>query len=399
MTAKSGILNLITAHYLFVFEHNLVLTSLAFGTLKVENMKNKIQREGSNIPSCLLALSAALTVLTVASGFAVLPSSASTPFVNSNVRKSGSSLYLYIDTNGQSSQGPSSTETTKTSALNDDETMLSQSPPSEDNSGGTCGTITLVGSGPGDPDLLTVAAYRLISDPSAFLVVDRLVSPEILALIQGEYKIARKLPGCADKAQNEIYDWCEEALKQGKNVIRLKIGDPFVFGRGGEEVLKFRSMGYEPKVIPGVSAAFAAPLLGSIPVTHRGVSNQVVMCTGYGRDGTSPDLIRYHPEQTVVFLMAVGRLQELCNNLIKMAGYPSKTPVAIVEKAGCPEQRTLVGNMEDIADLAQEYAIKPPSTIVVGEVVNVLLGEDGREAAHGLVDKKCTELSMVIEGN
>ncbi|KAL7523614.1 hypothetical protein ACHAXR_000256 [Thalassiosira sp. AJA248-18] len=100
------------------------------------------------------------------------------------------------------------------------------------------------------------------------------------------------------------------------------------------------------------------------------------MCTGYGKDNTSPDLIQYHKEQTVVFLMAVGRLRTLCHNLVTKAHYPIETPVGIVERAGCPDQRTVVGTMENIADLAEEYDVKPPSTIVVGEVVNVLLTED-----------------------
>lgn len=256
------------------------------------------------------------------------------------------------------------------------------------------GRITLVGAGPGDPDLLTAAAYRMLTDTTAsecntLVICDRLISKEIKDVIKGgEIRIARKLPGCADLAQEEIYSWVHEALKQGKHVIRLKIGDPFVFGRGGEEIITYRRFGLEPKVIPGVSAAFAAPLLGSIPVTHRGVSNQVVMCTGYGREGTSPDLIQYHKEQTVVFLMAVGRLRELCQRLIDLAGYPSKTPVAIVEKAGCPDQRTVVGNMETIADLAEKYDVKPPSTIVVGDVVNVLLEKDDvtGETVTGLIE-------------
>lgn len=238
------------------------------------------------------------------------------------------------------------------------------------------GRITMVGSGPGDPELLTMAAYKILSEPNVLVVSDRLVSKEILDLIQGECKVARKLPGCAEEAQEEIYRWCKEGLDAGKHVVRLKIGDPFVFGRGGEEVLKFREYGIEPKVIPGVSAAFSAPLLGSIPVTHRGVSNQVVMCTGYGRDGTSPDLIKYHKEQTIVFLMAVGRLRDLCQRLVDLAGYPSKTPVGIIQNAGCPNQRTVVGNMETIADLAEKYQVKAPSTIVVGDVVNVLLEQD-----------------------
>lgn len=113
------------------------------------------------------------------------------------------------------------------------------------------GRITLVGSGPGDPNLLTVAAYRLLTEnPDALVIADRLVSEEILSLISGDVKVARKLPGCAELAQEEIYWLTYQALNQGKHVIRLKIGDPFVFGRGGEEVLKFRKYGVEPKVIP-----------------------------------------------------------------------------------------------------------------------------------------------------
>lgn len=240
----------------------------------------------------------------------------------------------------------------------------------------TGGRISLVGAGPGSPELLTVAAYRIISDPTNLFIVDRLVSEEILSLIKGEIKIANKHPGCADTAQREIYDWCATGVARGQHVVRLKIGDPFVFGRGGEEVLEFRhKCGVEPVVVPGVSAAFSAPLLGSIPVTHRGISNQVVMCTGYGRDNSSPELIQYHKEQTAVFLMAVGRLRSLCQNLVTMAGYPVVTPVAIVERAGCPDQRTVVGTIDTIADLAERYDVKPPSTIVVGEVVNVLLTE------------------------
>ncbi len=239
------------------------------------------------------------------------------------------------------------------------------------------GRVTLVGAGPGSPDLLTVAAYRILSDPSNLVIVDRLVSAEILELVRGEVKIANKHPGCADVAQREIYDWVNGGVLAGRHVVRLKIGDPFVFGRGGEEVLEFReTLGIEPTVVPGVSAAFAAPLLGSIPVTHRGISNQVVMCTGYGKEYTSPDLIRYHPEQTVVFLMAVGRLRMLCNNLVELANYPRDTPVAIIERAGCPDQRTVVGNIGNISDMAERYDVKPPSTIVVGNVVNVLLTDD-----------------------
>ena len=116
---------------------------------------------------------------------------------------------------------------------------------------GNGGRITLVGSGPGDPDLLTVKAYKLLQDPDALIISDRLVSQEILDIVKGEIKIARKMPGCAEFAQEEIYFWTHEGLAAGKHVIRLKIGDPFVFGRGGgEEVIQFRKFGVESKVVP-----------------------------------------------------------------------------------------------------------------------------------------------------
>lgn len=230
------------------------------------------------------------------------------------------------------------------------------------------------------------------------MVADRLVAREILDLIPFETKVARKLPGCAELAQEEIYWWCYQALNQGKHVIRLKIGDPMVFGRGGEEVIAFRRFGVNPVIVPGVSAAVAAPLLAHIPVTHRGVANQVVLGTGYGRDGTSPELIQYHKEQTVVFLMAVGRLQELCEKLIRLAHYPPETPVAIVEKAGCfQQQRTLMGNLQTIAALAVQHKIQPPSTIVVGNVVHVLLSEEEQRMAQsksGLMQDSTTTTTV-----
>ena len=115
---------------------------------------------------------------------------------------------------------------------------------------GNGGRITLVGSGPGDPDLLTLKAYKILQDPDAVVIADRLVSQEILDLVKGEIKVARKLPGCAENAQSEIYWWAYQGLSAGKHVVRLKIGDPFVFGRGGEEVIQFRKFGVESKVVP-----------------------------------------------------------------------------------------------------------------------------------------------------
>lgn len=119
------------------------------------------------------------------------------------------------------------------------------------------------------------------------------------------------------------------------------------------------------------------------------------MCTGYGREGTSPDLIQYHEEQTIVFLMAVGRLRELCDRLVTMAGYPKDTPVGIIEKAGCPTQRTVVGTMETIAEIALKYKIQAPSTIVVGKVVNVLLDKDEEgTVVQGLIQDATNALTV-----
>lgn len=122
------------------------------------------------------------------------------------------------------------------------------------------------------------------------------------------------------------------------------------------------------------------------------------MCTGYGREGTSPDLIQYHKEQTVVFLMAVGRLRELSKRLIEMANYPPETPVGIIERAGCPNQRTVTGSLLTIADIAEKHNVKPPSVIVVGEVVEVLQEKDevSGEAITGLIQNMTTSATATF---
>jgi len=241
------------------------------------------------------------------------------------------------------------------------------------------GRVSLVGAGPGDPELLTVAAIRELQQAD-LVIADRLVSQEILDLITCELKVARKRPGCADQAQVEIYGWVQEAVAQGRRVVRLKIGDPLVFGRGGEEVLEFRKLGVEPLVVPGISAAMAAPLLGGVPLTHRGVANQVVLGTGMGQNGTKTGITPYDPQTTAVFLMAVGRLQELCGDL-KEHGYPGTCPVAIVEQASTPRQRTIIGTIDTIHDIATELNVRPPSTIVFGDCVRVL-----QRTTEGLAD-------------
>jgi uroporphyrin-III C-methyltransferase len=228
-----------------------------------------------------------------------------------------------------------------TSIISDD--PLSVSPP--------LGSVSLVGAGPGDPDLLTVQAVRLLSQ-AALVISDRLVSKEILNMIKCELRVAKKRPGCAEEAQEEIYQWTKEAVLQGKHVVRLKIGDPFLFGRGGEEVIEFRKLGIEPLLVPGVSSSYAAPLAAKIPLTHRGVSNSVLISTGYGKNEAVVEIPEYSADRTVVLLMAVGRIDEIATNMTMM-GYPKTTPVAIIEKATTPLQRTLTGTLEDIGFVAR----------------------------------------------
>ena len=201
------------------------------------------------------------------------------------------------------------------------------------------GSIALVGAGPGDPDLLTIQALKLIKKAD-LVVSDRLVSSDLLELVECELRIARKRPGCAEEAQQEIYEWVKEGVMKGLNVVRLKIGDPFLFGRAAEEILYFRELGVEPLVAAGVSSSYCAPLAASIPLTHRGVANQVLVSTGYGRDSAEVALPDFSPDRTLVLLMAVGRLTEIAAELISK-GFPPTTPAAIIENATTAAQRSI----------------------------------------------------------
>ncbi len=173
------------------------------------------------------------------------------------------------------------------------------------------GQIYLVGSGPGHPSFLTIAAHSLLTSNTTHLILtDKLVPAGVLDLIPKhiEVRVARKFPGNAEGAQTELMEMAVAAARVGKNVVRLKQGDPMVYGRAGEEILFFRSQGIATHVVPGISAAFAAPLCAGIPVTQRGVAEGVVVCTGVGRGGKGVRLPGYERARTVVVLMGVARL-------------------------------------------------------------------------------------------
>ncbi|KIW79076.1 uroporphyrinogen-III C-methyltransferase [Fonsecaea pedrosoi CBS 271.37] len=246
------------------------------------------------------------------------------------------------------------------------------------------GTITLAGSGPGHPSLLTIATRTAI-ETAHVILADKLVPAEILALIprRTPVHIARKFPGNADAAQEEMLQMGLEAMEQGKDVLRLKQGDPYLYGRGAEEVTFFRERGFEVRVIPGITSALSAPMFADIPVTHRAVADQVVICTGTGRKGAAPEPPSYRKSKTVVFLMALHRLESLVQSLTQTAEdqsregtrrtlWPSSTPCAVIERASCPDQRVIRTTLQHVCQAVEEKGSRPPGLLVVGHSCEVL---------------------------
>ncbi|KAG2421436.1 hypothetical protein HFD88_005411 [Aspergillus terreus] len=243
------------------------------------------------------------------------------------------------------------------------------------------GRIVLAGSGPGHPDLLTRATYNAIQNADLILA-DKLVPAPVLELIprRTEVHIARKFPGNADQAQEEFLQMGIEALRRGRHVLRLKQGDPYLYGRGGEEFEFFRGEGYTPVVLPGITSALSAPLFAEIPATHRGVSDQVLVCTGTGRKGAAPEPPTYVATQTVVFLMALHRLSALVDSLVSPPGeggrprtpWPKETPCAIVERASCTDQRVIRSTLEHVCQAFEAEGSRPPGLLIVGASCHVL---------------------------
>ena len=237
------------------------------------------------------------------------------------------------------------------------------------------GRIILAGSGPGHPDLLTTATLKAIRSADLILA-DKLVPAGVLELVprRTPVEISRKFPGNADAAQQEFLEMGLRAVKQGKTVLRLKQGDPYLYGRGAEEFDFFREHGYIASVLPGITSSLSAPLFARIPVTHRSVSDQVLVCTGTGRKGAAPNPPNYLPNQTVVFLMALHRLEALRDSLTahKPAPYPASTPCAVIERASCPDQRVIRTTLEYVTAAVEEEGSRPPGLLVVGHACEVL---------------------------
>jgi uroporphyrin-III C-methyltransferase len=242
------------------------------------------------------------------------------------------------------------------------------------------GRIILAGTGPGNPDLLTIATHKAITSADLVLA-DKLVPAPVLDLVprRATIHIARKFPGNADKAQEELLELGLAGVRAGKTVIRLKQGDPYIYGRGAEEYAFFRARGFAPTVLPGVTSALSAPLLAAIPPTHRAVADQVLICTATGRAGAAPDAPEWVPSRTVVFLMALHRLAALVESLVarRPEAWPRDTPCAVLERASCPDQRVIRTTLEHVCAAVEEEGSRPPGLLVVGRACEVL-HESGR---------------------
>ncbi|MEW6657867.1 MAG: uroporphyrinogen-III C-methyltransferase [Thermodesulfobacteriota bacterium] len=235
--------------------------------------------------------------------------------------------------------------------------------------------VYLVGAGPGDPGLITVKGLEAIQKAQV-VVYDQLASPELLkeAPADAEIIYVGKKAGAHALPQEGINQLLVDKARAGLMVVRLKGGDPFVFGRGGEEALALAAAGLPFEIVPGVSAAVAVPAYAGIPVTHRGLASLVTFITGHEDPTKEASAIAWdvlaRTQGTLVFLMGVKNLADNCRRLVA-GGRAPETPAAVIEKGTSPEQRTVSGVLGNIAAKAQEAKIKPPAILVVGEVAGL----------------------------
>lgn len=236
------------------------------------------------------------------------------------------------------------------------------------------GEVVLVGAGPGDPGLLTLRALRALQNADVILY-DRLVSAEILDLARrdAERIYVGKTAGGAQVSQEEINAQLVQLAQQGKRVCRLKGGDPFIFGRGGEELEALAAAGVRFEVVPGVTAAAGCAAYAGIPLTHRDHAQSLVFVTGHVKDEAGDALDWNHlarPAQTVVFYMGLGHLEQILQRL-REHGAPQSRAAAIVEQGTRAAQRVVTGTLADLAQKAQAAGVQSPALLIVGEVTRL----------------------------
>lgn len=260
------------------------------------------------------------------------------------------------------------------------EQALETSPATEGAGANKTGEVYLVGGGPGDPDLLTFRALRLMQQADVVLY-DRLVAPAIVALTRKE---ARKIYVGKERdshtvPQAELNALLVRLAKEGKRVLRLKGGDPFIFGRGGEEIEELAAAGIPFQVAPGITAASGCAAAAGIPLTHRDYAQSCVFVTGHLKDGKLDFNWRTltQPKQTIAVYMGVKGVDALRRGLLEH-GMAADTPAAIVQQGTMPEQKTYAGTVGTLTEIVSRHDIKPPSMIIIGEVARLHKKLSGR---------------------
>ena len=259
------------------------------------------------------------------------------------------------------------------------------------------GKVYLVGAGPGDPDLLTLKGKNCLEQAEVILY-DRLVSAELLehAVQSAELIYVGKQAGKHCANQREIEELLVRKAREGKMVVRLKGGDPFVFGRGGEEAAALKRAGIPYEIVPGISSAIAAPAYAGIPVTHRSFASSVAIVTGHTRRNNQVkwgELTR--SVDTLVILMGLDNLREIMNRLLESGCEPQR-PVALIHAATRPSQKSLLGTVQTIADLADQAKFQSPTVIVVGEVAR--LGRELHWFSETVFDQR-SGIAKVLENS
>ena len=235
------------------------------------------------------------------------------------------------------------------------------------------GKVSLVGAGPGDPGLLTVKALELLRKADV-VIYDYLVNPDLLIHLKedAERIFVGKVGHGTQTPQSKINALLVSKASEGKLVVRLKGGDPFLFGRGGEEALTLGAAGIPFEIVPGISSALAVPAYAGIPLTHRGLSSSILILTGAnaGDGKLSEDLLNARAADTIVVLMGIGHLRDIAEQLLTL-GRSLDTPVAVIQWGTYESQQVVTGTLETIADIAAGQRLRSPSIIVIGEVVRL----------------------------